>query len=196
MSDDNDSSIRIVLLGETGGGKTNLINNYFDLAFNSNKASTISAESMDGIVEIDNRKFSICIWDTAGQEKYRSITKIFIKGAKIVIFVYDITEELSFTNLGFWVDSVEELLGKDPILGLVGNKIDLFNNQTVKTEQGKEYAKKIGAKFCETSAKEDKATFKKFVNELVENYVQGKGMFNDEININLKKKNKKEECFC
>ena len=196
MSDENDNSIRIVLLGETGGGKTNLINAYFDLGFNSNSSSTVSAESCEGVIEINNKKYPICIWDTAGQEKYRSITKIFIKGAKIVIFVYDITEEDSFKNLNFWVDSVEEVLGKDIILGLVGNKIDLFVNQIVKTEEGKKYADEIGALFYETSAKEDQAGFKKFVKQLVENYLQGKVIENDEINLNLKKTKKNEKKCC
>ena len=195
MADENDNGIRIVLLGETGGGKTNLINAYFDLGFNSNSSSTVSAESCEGLIEIKEKKYPICIWDTAGQEKYRSITKIFIKGAKIVIFVYDITEENSFQNLDFWVKSVEEVLGKDIILGLVGNKIDLFYNQKIKTEEGKKYAEEIGALFCETSAKEDQAGFKAFVKQLVEKYLQEKNLLTDEKNINLKKtKNNEKKC--
>ena len=194
MADENDNSIRIVLLGETGGGKTNLINAYFDLGFNINSSSTVSAESCEGLVEINEKKFSICIWDTAGQEKYRSITKIFIKGAKIVIFVYDITEEDSFKNLDYWVKSVEEVLGKDIILGVVGNKMDLFYNQKIKTEEGKKYADEIGALFCETSAKEDQEGFKKFVKQLVEKYLQEKNILNDEISIKLKKTTHRRKC--
>ena len=194
MADENDNGIRIVLLGETGGGKTNLINAYFDLGFNINSSSTVSAESCEGLVEINEKKFSICIWDTAGQEKYRSITKIFIKGAKIVIFVYDITEEDSFKNLDYWVKSVEEVLGKDIILGVVGNKMDLFYNQKIKTEEGKKYADEIGALFCETSAKEDQEGFKKFVKQLVEKYLQEKNILNDEISIKLKKTTHRRKC--
>ena len=194
MTDENENIIRIVLLGETGAGKTNLINAYFNFGFNTNSSSTVSAESCEELVEVNQKKYTICIWDTAGQEKYRSITKIFIKGAKIVIFVYDITEENSFKTLKYWVSSVEELLGKETIFGVVGNKIDLFMKQKVKTEEGKKYAEEIGALFCETSAKEDQAGFKTFVKQLVEKYLQEKFIMNDDLDINLnivKKKRKK-----
>ena len=185
MTDENENIIRIVLLGETGAGKTNLINAYFNFGFNTNSSSTVSAESCEELVEVNQKKYTICIWDTAGQEKYRSITKIFIKGAKIVIFVYDITEENSFKTLKYWVSSVEELLGKETIFGVVGNKIDLFMKQKVKTEEGKKYAEEIGALFCETSAKEDQAGFKTFVKKLVEKYLQEKFIMNDDFDINL-----------
>ncbi len=172
MSEEHDNQyIKIILIGETGTGKTNLINVYFDMNFNPEINTTFLPESKSKEIKIQGTKFLINIWDTADQEKYRSMTKIFLKGAKIVILVYDITERDSFNELNFWVKQVQEILGKEPILGLAGNKIDLFDKQVVTSKEGKEYAKEIGALFRETSAKEDAEGFKNFLDELFEEFL-------------------------
>ena len=199
MSEEFDNQIiKIVLIGETGTGKTNLINVYFDIKFNSNISATLTPESCSKELKIQGSNFLINIWDTAGQEKYRSMTKIFLKGAKIVIFVYDITVRETFDQLQFWVKSVEEILGKEPTLGLAGNKADLFDNQVVETKEGEQYAKEIGALFRETSAKQDAKGFKNFVQELLEEFLVKKGVLvKKEESIKLQIKNGgKKKCFC
>jgi small GTP-binding protein len=170
MSED-ENSIKIILVGETGTGKSNLINVCCNLQFNPNSPSNISCSSLEKKITINNIQYIIKLWDTAGQEKFRSLNNLFIKEAKICIFVYDYTDRKTFEDLGFWVETVDELLGKEPILGVVANKSDLILKEKVKESEGKEYAEKIGASFYKTSAKEDKDGFSNFINKLVEEYL-------------------------
>ena len=170
MSED-ENSIKIILVGDTGTGKSNLINVCCNLQFNPNSPSNISCSSLEKKITINNIQYIIKLWDTAGQEKFRSLNNLFIKEAKICIFVYDYTDRKTFEDLGFWVETVDELLGKEPILGVVANKSDLILKEKVKESEGKEYAEKIGASFYKTSAKEDKDGFSNFINKLVEEYL-------------------------
>jgi len=170
MSED-ENSIKIILVGETGTGKSNLINVCCNLQFNPNSPSNISCSSLEKKITINNIDYIIKLWDTAGQEKFRSLNNLFIKDAKVCIFVYDNTDRRTFEDLDFWVKTLDELLGKDPILGVVANKSDLVSKEKVKESEGKEYAEKIGASFYKTSAKEDKDGFSNFVNKLVEEYL-------------------------
>jgi len=170
MSED-ENSIKIILVGETGTGKSNLINVCCNLQFNPNSPSNISCSSLEKKIAINNIDYIIKLWDTAGQEKFRSLNNLFIKDAKVCIFVYDNTDRRTFEDLVFWVKTIDELLGKDPILGVVANKSDLVSKEKVKESEGKDYAEKIGASFYKTSAKEDKDGFSNFVNKLVEEYL-------------------------
>lgn len=166
--------IKIILLGEAGVGKTNLINVFFNKKFNSLSDSTASPEFSQKKIKIGNNTYTLDVWDTAGQEKFSSITKIFVKGAHIVIFVYDITKEETFQRLPFWVKTVDELLWENSIFGLAANKIDLYAKEKVTKEQGKKYAEDIDAVFCETSAKEDAKGFNDFILTLVNKVINNK----------------------
>ena len=197
-------NIKIILLGETGVGKTCLINVYIDKQFNSTEIITSQSNLSFKIIEIHNKKLSLNIWDTMGHERYRSITKNFIKGSNIIIFVYDITDKNSFLELNFWVNSVFEILSKDEaIFGVVGNKADLFTKSEIKTNEAEEYAEKIGALFTEASAKNNAEGFKSFVNILLEklintpNIIEKLGKIENESNFQLEnpsKGNKKKNC--
>ena len=114
------------------------------------------------------------------------MTKLFIKGSQIIVFVYDITDKNSFNKLEYWVNIVEELLWENSVFGLVANKIDLLTQEKgekVESNLGKRYANDIGAVFYETSAKEDKKGFQDFINNLIKIYVM-----NFKKNINEKEK--------
>ena len=192
-------NIKIVLIGEMATGKTSLINAYLGLSFSKNVDSTLTPSVSQKEIQINDATYLINMWDTAGQEQYRSMTKIFIKGSQIVIFVYDVTKENTFKELDYWVKSVEEYLGKEPILGVCGNKTDLFDQQEVDRENGEKYAKDIGALFRETSAKDDAKGFRKFVKELIEELLDKKGIFKKEgerISIVKPDKKKKKNCQC
>ena len=145
--------LKVILLGETGVGKTCLINVSVGKNFEELKTSTVSSSFVLKKFMKDNKEYILNIWDTAGEEKFRTLTKLFIKNSKIIIFVYSIDNKLSFDELSFWVSTVKELLGNEPILGLVGNKSDLYMNEQVKQDEARKYAEKIGAKYSFVSAK-------------------------------------------
>ena len=193
-------NIKIILLGESGVGKTNLINAYFGGNFNPEILMTATPIQSHEKIEIKNNICYIDIWDTMGHEQYRSITKTFIKGSHIIIFVYDITNKNTFTKLEYWVNKVNDEIDNDKIIkGLAANKIDLFENSQVGKKEGEDYGKTIGAFFCETSAKEDKKGFKEFVYKLVEKLlinednIKKEGNIIEKNNDNFKIGEKKEE---
>ena len=198
--DEEEEEIKVILVGEMGTGKTSLINTAIGLQFQEKLASTTTNSIMNKIVKINGKTYSINLWDTIGQEKYRSLTKIFMKGAKIVIFVYDITRKETFEQLDFWFENTKEVLGNKPILGIVGNKSDLYIKEDVKEEVAEEYAKKKGVPFRLTSAKTPK-NFSDFLEELVKKYIEKMENINSTIVDGLKldeqnesKKAKKKKC--
>ncbi len=200
MSEDRSSIIKVILVGDTGTGKTNLITVSAGFEFNSNSLTTTSCSYVQKIIVKNNKEYKINLWDTIGQEKYRSLTKIFLKDSKIVIFVYDITNRLSYNSLQFWKKIIDEVLGPTPVFGVVGNKKDLYLDEKVKEEEGEEFANKIGAKFLVTSAKNEAQRFSIFIESLLDEYLS-KNIQPDEnrlesifINKETKKKEKEEGC--
>ena len=172
MSKDLKNIIKVILLGNSGTGKTSLINVYEGNQFSNDTLSTFGSQYINKQLIINEETYNVHIWDTAGQEQFRSMNKIFIKGSNIVIFVYDITDKKTFKGLtDFWVDYVDKILGKDIIIGVVGNKMDLFEKLEVDKKEGKKYANDIGAFFAETSAKDDPEGFINFLNQLVNEYI-------------------------
>ena len=151
--DKNIFTLKFILVGKSGAGKTNIINNIINEKFNPANVSTTSCTYVENEIKCDNKNYKLEIWDTAGQEKFKSITKIFIAKSKIVLFVYDITSRKSFEEIDFWVNSVKELLGEKPVYGLIGNKNDLYLKEEVKVEEGEKKAEEIKAIFRLTSAK-------------------------------------------
>ena len=197
LEENDNDSIKIILIGEVGTGKTSLINVYFDLKFRPLLDSTFSPSVSQKELKFGDKTYIIHMWDTAGQEKYRSMTKIFLKGSQIVIFVYDVTDEYTFKELGYWVKTIEEILENEPQLAVVGNKIDLFEKQVVSKERGKQYANQIGAMFCETSAKEDPKGFAGFIENLVKEFLNKKGYFKKEgQKLTNTKERQKKKCPC
>ena len=148
-------SVKVVLLGESGVGKTSIISQFTSNKFNPRCATSVSAQFISKTIEFPEYQKTIKfdIWDTVGQEKYRSLAKIFYKDAKIIIFVYDITTEFSFKALkDFWYKETINNADNEPILALVANKIDLYQEQIIKNDVGRAYADEINAIFQTTSA--------------------------------------------
>ena len=149
--EEDEDDLKVILIGESGTGKTSLINTSIGLEFQDKLETTHSSSIIQKKLEIDDKIYIINLWDTIGQEQYRSLTKIFMKGAKIVIFVYYITSYFSFKQLDFWFANTKEVLGEKPILGIIGNKSDLYIREEVKEEIAEECQTKrstIYISFC------------------------------------------------
>ena len=192
------NEFKVVLLGETGTGKTSLINVTIGGVFDEKISSTLASSYVIKKFKINNKEYIVDLWDTNGQEKYRSLTQLFIKNSKIVVFVYSTDNRDSFENLKFWVGYVNQILGKNTILGLVGNKSDLYMKEKVKEIEGQNYAKTIDAKFRLVSAKVDPKGFEDFLKELLDDYLKKDKIEEDNISfsINKKKKNSDSENCC
>ena len=165
--------LKIILLGESHVGKSCLIDAFLGREFNYNSTTTLSRVELKQFLKInDNKFYYVNIWDTMGQELYRSITKLFLENSNIVVFVYDMTNRASFTELNYWINTVKETLDSDKLVfGIAANKIDLFFNSKVDSKEGEEEAKKIGATFVEVSAKDSPWLFKDFINELIKKFI-------------------------
>jgi small GTP-binding protein len=156
---------KVVLLGESGVGKTSIIKQFTRHAFDEEMESSISSQFSSKTINIPdtNKAIRFDLWDTAGQEKYRSLAKIFYKDAKIVIFVFDMTIKTSFEALqNYWHEQVKSNCKEDTIFVLVGNKLDLYNYNQMKENEAKEWADSIEAIYCETSAKTNDGIYELF----------------------------------
>jgi len=148
-------SVKVVLLGESGVGKTSIISQFTTNKFNPRCATSVSAQFTSKTLEFPDyeRSIKFDIWDTVGQEKYRSLAKIFYKDARIIIFVYDVTTEFSFNAIkDFWYKETLNNADNEPIFALVANKIDLYQEQQVDNNDGRAFADEIKAIFQATSA--------------------------------------------
>jgi small GTP-binding protein len=171
--EDTAKCIKIILLGESGVGKTNLIRVASGEEFEQNSMTSSSGSYKEGIyISTNKKKYLYHLWDTAGQEVYRSLNKIFIKNAQIVIFVFAIDNETSFTELNYWIDLAKTELGDDFVKGMVANKIDLYEEQQVKEEDSREFAKQQNIKYRATSALTEPTGFKSFLEELIVEYIK------------------------
>ena len=171
-SEEEEEIVKVILLGESGVGKTNLINIATGKDFDETEATTSASSFSIRKVTIKKKVYALNIWDTIGQEKFRQFTKIFYNSSKIVIFVYDITTPESFSELNYWVEDIKKALGDKIIKGVVGNKTDLFLQEKVKESEGRDFAKSINAKFLSISAKEDSPEkFINFLEELLKDYL-------------------------
>lgn len=165
--DDEILQIKMILLGNTAVGKTSIINRYVEDNFSSNLMSSVNMTFTQKTLKIDKQKVQLNIWDTVGQEKFRSLSKLFFKDTKIVALVYSITNKNSFNDLEFWLKTFKETIGEDVVIGVMGNKSDLFLEQEVSEEEGEKFAKENGGFFDLVSAKENKAGLDKFITKLV-----------------------------
>jgi len=158
MADGNGPKVpgcKVVLVGESGVGKTCIISRFISGAFDFNVSSTNGASYASKNVQYDKlgKSLLLDVWDTAGQEKYRSLTKFFYKDAKVAILVYDITRQSSFDSLtNYWYKEVKEHGPENIVLGIAGNKCDLYEQEEVNENQAREFAQSIGAIFALTSA--------------------------------------------
>ena len=146
---------RLVVMGESGVGKTCLISSFIGEAFDSNTESSRKANYVTKTIEIPEigKSITINIWDTVGQEKFRSFARIFYKNAKMAILVYDITRKNTFNEMkDWWYKDIKEHGDPNIIIGIAGNKSDRFIDQYVSEQEGRQFAESVGAAFRLTSA--------------------------------------------
>ena len=176
MEDEEYSMIfKMILIGDSGVGKTNILNRYINNTFSETTKSTVGVELGTKVEEYNNTKIKVQIWDTAGQERYKSITKTYYKGAKGAFIVYDITKKDSFKNIDKWIQDLREFGEDDAAILIVGNKSDLEESREVTTDEVKKKAEVYKMAYCETSALKSKninyafQTLIKLVAEKMEN---------------------------
>lgn len=166
--------VKVIILGENGVGKTSIINRYINDEFNPNNVSETlgSTFSMKEIKKL-NIIYKLKIWDSTGQEKYHSITKLFINGSNIVLLVYSLDSRESFEHLNYWYSSIKEILeGNNYILAIIASKNDLRNEAVVSEEEGKIFAEDKKAIFRSVSAKEDGQGINKLFDILIDELSQ------------------------
>ena len=205
----NEEENKVVLIGESGVGKTCIINQFMNGKFNADSLATLSAQFFrKNIVFSGDKNITLDIWDTAGQEMFRSLNRIFYSNSKVVVLVYDVTNKKSFDELkNYWWGQIKENCNNNIIIALAANKCDLYEQRQVSDEEGEEFAESLGALFASTSAKNDSGITKVFediasrildpdfnfrANEQKKN--NHKGNENGRIKIDAKVTKKKKKC--
>ncbi|KAL9255041.1 Ras-related protein, partial [Drosera capensis] len=148
-----DYLFKLLLIGDSGVGKSCLLLRFADDSYVESYISTIGVDFKIRTVEQDGKTIKLQIWDTAGQERFRTITSSYYRGAHGIIIVYDVTDQQSFENVKQWLSEIDRYASDNVVKLLVGNKSDLTSNRVVSYESGKEFADEIGVPFLETSAK-------------------------------------------
>jgi small GTP-binding protein len=168
-----DGVIKIKMIGDSGVGKTSIIMRYTEGTFTENTQATIGVDYKNSMINVQGKKIKLVIWDTAGQDKYRTLTSAYYKGTNGLCVVYDVASRESFENLDRWLKEFHENSSESDIVQtmLIGNKTDLEGRQ-VTTQEAEFYAKKNSMLFTEVSAKHNKGIndiFTELANKVLEN---------------------------
>ncbi|XP_030524126.2 ras-related protein RABE1c isoform X1 [Rhodamnia argentea] len=151
---DYDYLIKLLLIGDSGVGKSCLLLRFSDGSFTTSFITTIGIDFKIRTIELDGKRIKLQIWDTAGQERFRTITTAYYRGAMGILLVYDVTDESSFNNIRNWIRNIEQHASDNVNKILVGNKADMDESKrAVPTAKGQALADEYGIKFFETSAK-------------------------------------------
>ena len=193
------NEIKVILIGDSGVGKTNIIRLAIGKGFSSNQEPSLTLSFSRKEIKIKNMKYILDLWDTIGQENLRTMNKLFYNNSRIVIFVYDITSRESFEDLNYWINEVSSQLGDEDIIrGIIGNKIDLYLQEAVNDNDVEKLTKKINGKYLRMSAKEDEPQkIENYLEELLSDYLK-LGVQGDEklIDLSNKSKNKVRKNCC
>jgi len=147
-----DYLFKVVLIGDSGVGKSNLLSRFTRNEFNLESKSTIGVEFATRSINVDGKTVKAQIWDTAGQERYRAITSAYYRGAVGALLVYDIAKHATYVNVTRWLKELRDHADSNIVIMLVGNKSDLKHLRAVPTDEAKAFATENGLSFIETSA--------------------------------------------
>ncbi|XP_012436531.1 ras-related protein RABA2a [Gossypium raimondii] len=177
-----DYLFKVVLIGDSGVGKSNLLSRFTRNEFCLESKSTIGVEFATRTLQVEGRTVKAQIWDTAGQERYRAITSAYYRGALGALLVYDVTKPTTFENVSRWLKELRDHADSNIVIMMIGNKTDLKHLRAVATEDGQSYAEKEGLSFIETSALEAINVEKAFQTILSEIYrkISKKSLSSDE----------------
>jgi Ras-related protein Rab-1A len=153
MAAEYDHLFKLLLIGDSGVGKSCLLLRFADDSYTESYISTIGVDFKIRTLNLDGKTIKLQIWDTAGQERFRTITSSYYRGAHGIIIVYDVTDMESFNNVKTWLSEIDKYASENVNKLLVGNKCDLVVKKTVDTHMAKEFADSLGIPFLETSAK-------------------------------------------
>ena len=197
---------KVVLVGDMSVGKTNIIAKYLKNQFNEDYKTTIGVEFHSKITKVEGHVVKAQIWDTCGQERFKSITDSYYKGAKGAFVVYDITRKNTFESVDSWISALRSAADKNLNIIIIGNKSDLEDQRQVETEQGEEKAQNNEAAFMETSAYSGDNIVKAFDNMITDVYNKCKSEMlanveidigkSKDINLNQNKEDKKGKKCC
>lgn len=148
-----DLLFKLLLIGDSGVGKSCILFRFSDDAFNATFISTIGIDFKIKTIELKGKKVKLQIWDTAGQERFHTITTSYYRGAMGIMLVYDITNAKSFDNIAKWLRTIQEHANSDVEKMILGNKCDMEDKRVISKERGDAMARENGVKFMETSAK-------------------------------------------
>lgn len=168
--DEYDYLFKVVLIGDSGVGKSNLLSRFTRNEFNLESKSTIGVEFATRSIQVDGKTIKAQIWDTAGQERYRAITSAYYRGAVGALLVYDIAKHLTYENVERWLRELRDHADANIVIMLVGNKSDLRHLRAVPTDEAKAFAEKHNLSFIETSALDSTNVETAFHNILTEIY--------------------------
>ncbi|XP_073016428.1 ras-related protein RABF1 isoform X1 [Primulina eburnea] len=154
LNDANNLKVKLVLLGDSGVGKSCIVLRFVRGQFDPTSKVTVGASFLSQTIALqDSTTVKFEIWDTAGQERYAALAPLYYRGAAVAVVVYDITSPESFTKAQYWVKELQKHGSPDIVMALVGNKADLLEKREVPVPDGNDYAEKNGMFFIETSAK-------------------------------------------
>ena len=172
---DSDITIKLLLIGNAYVGKTLIVQKFIDNTFSKTTLSTIGVDLQSKIIDINGKKVKYLIWDTAGEDRMKTMTYSYYRGCHVILIVYDVTEQKSFQNVTTWVECVDKFAKSNVLRILVGNKTDLEEKRVISTEEGKKLAEANGLKFYEISALKITGLYEMFedvAKEYVEIYEQ------------------------
>ena len=168
--------LKVILVGDISVGKTSVLGRFIDNKFSTEYKCTVGSDTKVKYVQIDQNNFAkISIWDTAGEEKFRAVTKNYFKDAQGALIVFDLTNKETFIKLSEWIEFVNESSPADVVITLVGNKSDLDKQRKVSFEEGVEYSKILECDYTEVSAKNGNnisLIFEKMINKMISNQIE------------------------
>ena len=190
--------VKIVLLGDSGVGKTSIINHFMTGKTSESLKPTVGAAFVTKNIVVDGHGLELRIWDTAGQEVYRGLAPMYYRSAQIAIIVFDVTNNPSYESVDYWVQELKKNLKGSPVLMICGNKCDLYEDRTIHDTTAKEFAQQNGALYCECSAVNGTG-----INQLFETALSKMLRENSEASLSVnngvdlsKGSQKKEGCSC